>query len=211
MKAHRTDLVSFAFGLIFLALAAWWLSAQLLGLALPPVGWFLAGALILIGVLGLVGALRSGRYAAQDGTADAGAPAVGPTSGLPADVPAPISGAGSALSPTAPFSGAGMPAPGTGRQAVEVEPPIWEAGWAQPSDTAPEPGPGLLEPQATTAGIHPAWQVDRSTRETGRDEEPTREIDRGSDEPTRTVAGDSDGPTQAVTRDSDEPAARPER
>ena len=61
MKAHRTDLVSFAFGLVFLALSVWWLLAQLLGLALPPVGWFLAGALILIGVLGLVGALRSGR------------------------------------------------------------------------------------------------------------------------------------------------------
>ncbi|MEV4215759.1 hypothetical protein, partial [Micromonospora sp. NPDC049662] len=61
MKAHRTDLLSFAFGLVFLALSAWWLLAQLLGLALPPVGWFLAGALILIGVFGLVGALRSGR------------------------------------------------------------------------------------------------------------------------------------------------------
>ncbi|MGW4502704.1 hypothetical protein ACWENR_29375, partial [Micromonospora sp. NPDC004336] len=44
MKAHRTDIVSFAFGLIFVGIAAWWLLAQLLGLALPPVGWFLAGA-----------------------------------------------------------------------------------------------------------------------------------------------------------------------
>ncbi|MER7473361.1 hypothetical protein [Micromonospora sp. NPDC000018] len=65
MKAHRTDIVSFAFGLIFVGLAAWWLLAKLLGLALPPVGWFLAGALILIGLLGLVGALRSGRSAAN--------------------------------------------------------------------------------------------------------------------------------------------------
>ncbi len=61
MKAHRTDVVSLGFGLFFVALAAWWLLAQLLGLALPPVGWFLAGGLLLIGVLGLVGALRSGR------------------------------------------------------------------------------------------------------------------------------------------------------
>ncbi|KAB1902754.1 hypothetical protein F8274_29855 [Micromonospora sp. AMSO31t] len=61
MKAHRTDIVSFAFGLAFLGLSAWWLLARILGLALPPVGWFLAGALILIGLLGLVGALRSGR------------------------------------------------------------------------------------------------------------------------------------------------------
>ncbi|SCE98852.1 hypothetical protein GA0070214_104273 [Micromonospora chaiyaphumensis] len=62
MKAHRTDIVSFAFGLAFLGLSAWWLLARILGLALPPVGWFLAGALILIGLLGLVGALRSGRH-----------------------------------------------------------------------------------------------------------------------------------------------------
>lgn len=63
MKAHRTDLVSFAFGLLFLALALWWLLARILGLTLPPVGWFLAGALVVIGLLGLVGALRSGRHA----------------------------------------------------------------------------------------------------------------------------------------------------
>lgn len=63
MKAHRTDLVSFAFGLAFLGLSVWWLLAQILGLVLPPVGWFLAGALLLVGLLGLLGALRSGRPA----------------------------------------------------------------------------------------------------------------------------------------------------
>ena len=62
MKAHRTDVVSFAFGLVFLALSVWWLLGRILGLTLPPVGWFLAGALILIGLLGLLGALRSGRH-----------------------------------------------------------------------------------------------------------------------------------------------------
>ncbi len=66
MKAHRTDLVSFSFGLVFLALSVWWLLARILGLAIPPVGWFLASALILVGVLGLVGALRSGRHADRD-------------------------------------------------------------------------------------------------------------------------------------------------
>lgn len=69
MKAHRTDLVSFSFGLAFLALAVWWLLARILGLTLPPVGWFLAGALVLIGLLGLVGALRSGRHAHREPTA----------------------------------------------------------------------------------------------------------------------------------------------
>ncbi|SCL65949.1 hypothetical protein GA0070604_5548 [Micromonospora eburnea] len=62
MKAHRTDIVSFAFGLVFLALSVWWLLARILGLTLPPVGWFLAGALILVGLLSLLGALRSGRH-----------------------------------------------------------------------------------------------------------------------------------------------------
>jgi len=64
MKPHRTDGVSLTFGLIFLAVAAWWLVAQLVDLALPVVGWFLAVALILLGVLGLVAALRSGRTVA---------------------------------------------------------------------------------------------------------------------------------------------------
>ncbi|GIJ10819.1 hypothetical protein ACFFMR_19320 [Micromonospora andamanensis] len=70
MRAHRTDLVSFAFGLLFLALSAWWLLAQVLGLVLPPVGWFLAGGLILVGGLGLVGALRSGRVNGRPAPAD---------------------------------------------------------------------------------------------------------------------------------------------
>ncbi|MEU5940628.1 hypothetical protein ABZ807_15895 [Micromonospora sp. NPDC047548] len=62
MRVHRTDLVSLAFGLLFLGLSVWWLLAQILGLALPPVGWFLAGALLVTGLLGLIGALRSGRH-----------------------------------------------------------------------------------------------------------------------------------------------------
>jgi hypothetical protein len=61
MKAHRTDRVSFTFALIFLAIVGWWLVAQILNLALPAVGWLLASALILLGALGLLGALRSGR------------------------------------------------------------------------------------------------------------------------------------------------------
>lgn len=65
MKAHRTDGVSLTFALIFLALAAWWLLAQLLNLALPAVGWIVALALILVGGLGLIGALRASRSSAK--------------------------------------------------------------------------------------------------------------------------------------------------
>ncbi|RGC70730.1 hypothetical protein C5N14_02545 [Micromonospora sp. MW-13] len=81
MKAHRTDFVSLVFGLVFVALAAWWLFAQLLGLDLPPVGWFLAGGLILVGTLGLVGALRSGRGDRHDAARPAPANAVDAGSG----------------------------------------------------------------------------------------------------------------------------------
>ncbi|WP_435091603.1 hypothetical protein [Micromonospora aurantiaca (nom. illeg.)] len=87
MKAHRTDIVSFAFGLVFLGLSVWWLLARILGLSVPPVGWFLAGGLVLIGLLGLIGALRSGRPPEQPTTQPApdvtvsapyGSPAAGP-------------------------------------------------------------------------------------------------------------------------------------
>jgi hypothetical protein len=93
MKAHRTDGISLSFALIFFAIFAWWTIAQVVDLELPAVGWFIAGGLILLGVLGLVGALRSARTATAEaasadvGTADAAAkdpyPPVG--SGLPAD------------------------------------------------------------------------------------------------------------------------------
>lgn len=90
MKAHRTDGVSLVFALIFLALAGWWLLAQLLDLSLPAVGWFVAGALILIGLLGLFGALRSGRSAPADvpPTGTPAAPPVEPLATPPVESPA---------------------------------------------------------------------------------------------------------------------------
>jgi hypothetical protein len=81
MKAHRTDRVSLTFGLLFLAVAAWWLVSRLVDLPLPAGGWFVAGALILIGLLGVVGALRSAR--APGG----GDPAVEPVTAPPATGP----------------------------------------------------------------------------------------------------------------------------
>ena len=104
MKAHRTDGISLSFALVFFAIFAWWTIAQVVDLELPAVGWFVAGGLILLGVLGLVGALRSARAATADAesagvvsTADSAVdstaldpyPPVG--SGLPADGD-PISG-----------------------------------------------------------------------------------------------------------------------
>lgn len=151
MKAHRTDLVSFAFGLVFLALSAWWLLAQLLGLALPPVGWFLAGALILIGVFGLVGALRSGRPAQPE-------PAVetAPT--------APVSGAAEPVSgAAAPLAAVSVPTSGAALPTWEAERSTWDAPPAPETPTAEFGGPEtptaeFRAPGAPTSEvIHPAW------------------------------------------------------
>ena len=58
MKPHRTDGLSLAFGLVFLVAVGWWLFGRAIHLALPELGWFAAGALIIFGILGLFGALR---------------------------------------------------------------------------------------------------------------------------------------------------------
>jgi len=61
MKPHRTDGLSFTFGVIFLGVVAWWLFGAQFDVVLPSGGWFVAGALILFGVVGLIGALRPDR------------------------------------------------------------------------------------------------------------------------------------------------------
>jgi hypothetical protein len=63
MRPHRMDGVSLSFGLIFLCIALWWAVAQLWTVELPGTGWFVAGVLILFGVVGLNGAIRSSRRA----------------------------------------------------------------------------------------------------------------------------------------------------
>jgi hypothetical protein len=68
MKSHRTDGVSLTFGLVFLVIAGWYLAARLVDLDLPMMGWSVAGGLILLGLLGLVGALRTSR--ANEATPD---------------------------------------------------------------------------------------------------------------------------------------------
>lgn len=213
MKAHRTDLVSFAFGLVFLALSAWWLLAQLLGLALPPVGWFLAGALILIGVFGLVGALRSGRPSPPEPTAEAGtagaAGAVAPVSGTS------VSGA--------PVSGAPVPVSGAATSTSGAALPVWEAEratWDTPSSdptlsTDRTLGIPATETRAevapTTDVIHPAWLAHPPS------DPPTEPIpgrpDSGDDEPTignlaRPTSSEADEPTrsdQPVEATGDQP------
>lgn len=61
MKAHPTDGLSLTLGVIFLAIVGWWALARTVDLTLPNLGWFVAAGLILLGSLGLVGALRRSR------------------------------------------------------------------------------------------------------------------------------------------------------
>jgi hypothetical protein len=69
MRPHRTDGVSLSFGAIFLLVALWWAVSRVVNLQLPAMGWLVAGALILFGVVGLLGAIRSGRRAEAENPA----------------------------------------------------------------------------------------------------------------------------------------------
>jgi hypothetical protein len=58
MNKHEIDVVSLSFGWVFLAITAWWLVATTVDIHLPAAGWFVAGALIVFGLLGLFAAVR---------------------------------------------------------------------------------------------------------------------------------------------------------
>ncbi|HTF10003.1 MAG TPA: hypothetical protein VK659_17690 [Asanoa sp.] len=59
MKPHRTDLLSLVFAVVFLAIFGWWVFAQVVNVDVPAPGWWVAFGLILLGLLGLIGAIRS--------------------------------------------------------------------------------------------------------------------------------------------------------
>lgn len=64
MKRHPIDVVSLVFGLIFVGIAGWWLVYTWLGFS-APFGWVVAVALIVIGTIGLLAAIRPGRGRAE--------------------------------------------------------------------------------------------------------------------------------------------------
>lgn len=84
MKRHATDLVSLIFGLFFLLAAAWWYGAIFLDvdLNLPNLGWFLAGGLIVVGLIGVVASLRRDRQPAGDTAADLSTMTEAPTANV---------------------------------------------------------------------------------------------------------------------------------
>ena len=63
MRPHRTDGVSLSFGVLFLLVVTYWAISRVVTVHLPATGWLVAGALILFGTIGLLGAIRSGRRA----------------------------------------------------------------------------------------------------------------------------------------------------
>jgi len=59
MNRHRTDVVSLAFGAIFLLISGWWLISRAVQISLPTVGWIAALGLIVLGALGVFSTVRS--------------------------------------------------------------------------------------------------------------------------------------------------------
>jgi hypothetical protein len=61
MNRHDTDAVSLTAGALFLAVVAAWLLSRTVHIGLPSVGWLVAAALILAGLLGLAVTVRPSR------------------------------------------------------------------------------------------------------------------------------------------------------
>jgi len=80
---HRTDLLSLFFGIVFLAVVGWWAVSYYLDWSidwnLPNFGWFVAGALILLGLLGLLASARR----SSDRTSALPPPAPAPPTAVP--------------------------------------------------------------------------------------------------------------------------------
>lgn len=67
MKKHRVDAFSLVFGVIFIAVLGWWFAGRSINVGVSVVGWTVAAMLIVIGGIGLLGALRGGRHREHGG------------------------------------------------------------------------------------------------------------------------------------------------
>ena len=139
MKQHRADLVSLFFALVFLTVAGWWAITYLYDIRLnvPNFGWFAAGALILVGVLGIVASLRRDRTDVADEPSDSiptGSMAV-PSDSIPTSS---MEWEPALVSPI-----------------TEETTPVWRIDLPEPADrTPPEPptAPGDEVPRNDTSG-----------------------------------------------------------
>ncbi|GAA5178353.1 hypothetical protein GCM10023322_05320 [Rugosimonospora acidiphila] len=66
MKRHRTDVLSLLFGVIFILVALWWLLGRSIDIGVGTLAWAVAVALIVLGGVSLLGALRGRDTAARD-------------------------------------------------------------------------------------------------------------------------------------------------
>lgn len=65
MKRHSLDVLSLVFGLIFLLVAGSWIVRHSLEVDMPAPGWYIAGALIVAGVFGIISTFRGARKNAE--------------------------------------------------------------------------------------------------------------------------------------------------
>jgi predicted membrane channel-forming protein YqfA (hemolysin III family) len=66
MKSHRTDALSLFFGVAFILISGGYLASSYLRFDLPEAGWFIAGALIFLGLVGAITALVPPRPTNED-------------------------------------------------------------------------------------------------------------------------------------------------
>jgi hypothetical protein len=66
MKMHDTDGLSLAFGLVFLGIAGLWVASRLVTLGLAGIGWLAAGALVVVGLAGIIHTVTANRRHADD-------------------------------------------------------------------------------------------------------------------------------------------------
>ena len=62
MKRHEVDVFSLVFGLIFLAVTAAWLVAKTVEVTWLSMAWIAVGALVAVGLTGLLTAWRPSRH-----------------------------------------------------------------------------------------------------------------------------------------------------
>jgi len=155
MKQHRADLVSLFFALVFLTVAGWWAITYLYDVQLnvPNFGWFAAGALILVGVLGIVASLRRDRTDVADEPAGSI-----PTSSVavPSDSIPTSSSSSSMAVPSDSIPTSSMEwEPALVSPITEETTPVWRIDLPEPADrTPPEPptAPGDEVPRDDTSG-----------------------------------------------------------
>jgi len=139
---HRTDLLSLFSGVFFIAAASWWAGAHYfdweIDWNLPRLGWFAAGGLILLGLLGILASLRRDRPQVPAGA--------GPQVGTGPEAPA----RPEAEPPVRPEPHTQNEPPVRPEPLAQNEPPVWPEPAERP--TAPQDPDGEPRSERDPAG-----------------------------------------------------------